>query len=515
LDQATAIIPDVLPLLERPGITPLIKAWWRIQYGYYYYWLGRTKEAHRILGEALEIVEENGLGFIKSAILLHRAFFSLRMYDLKGAETSLRDIEHLLIPSRFVDRAIHVVISGMIELHRGNCGAATKCARHAEQLIEKSGVPIFAHMANILLIESQAEVGGWADVLGLVQEGKQRAQLLRSKLVERDICLSEAYYYLNIGEFLIGTEALRAGLAINRAEGYVGCVMITPRVLSILLAHALREGIEVEHVQRIIRCTGLRPEGPDTVNWPWPIRIFTLGQFSIIKHESPVEFSSKAPKKLIHLIKAIVALGGKDVPEHVLTELLWPDDEGDVAANSFGVNLHRLRKLLGETDAVQLHAGQVGFNPDVCWMDAWACERLMDRAQEAFKLGRIQEAVSLTEQALRLYRGNFLHADTEAPWSLSARERLRMKFTDCVVSLGTHLEESERLDHAIEYYKKGLEADSLGEAFYQGLMRCYLKLDRRVDGLAVYRRLRELLSITLGIPPSPASQTLFEALRTQ
>ena len=223
--------------------------------------------------------------------------------------------------------------------------------------------------------------------------------------------------------------------------------------------------------------------------------------------------SHKLPKKLVSLLKILVALGGKDVPEHVLAELLWPDEEGDVAANSMAANLHRLRKLLGDPDTVPLHAGLLSLNAERCWVDAWACEHLLDATRDTFKQGHRQQASSLADQALALYRGNFLHTDTDAPWSLSMRERLRGKFTDCVVLTGTELEQTEQFDQAIEYYKRGLEADNLGEPFYQGLMRCYLKLDRRAEGVATYRRLRELLSVTLNVSPSPQSQALYQALQ--
>ncbi|MGH8769870.1 MAG: bacterial transcriptional activator domain-containing protein [Burkholderiales bacterium] len=58
-----------------------------------------------------------------------------------------------------------------------------------------------------------------------------------------------------------------------------------------------------------------------------------------------------------------------------------------------------------------------------------------------------------------------------------------------------------------------MEADDLAEELYQGLMRCYQHLHRHAEGLAVYRRLRQTLSVILNIPPSPASEALYRSLR--
>ena len=70
-------------------------------------------------------------------------------------------------------------------------------------------------------------------------------------------------------------------------------------------------------------------------------------------------------------------------------------------------------------------------------------------------------------------------------------------------------------DKAITHYLKGLEADDLAEQFYQGLMRCYAALGRHAEGMAVFRRLRQTLSVVLSIAPSEASQSLAKALQRE
>ena len=87
------------------------------------------------------------------------------------------------------------------------------------------------------------------------------------------------------------------------------------------------------------------------------------------------------------------------------------------------------------------------------------------------------------------------------------------KASHTLASVGASLEATDRPETAIDLYLRGIEADSLVEPFYQGLMRCYEKLNRRSEALSAYRRLREMLSITLGVEPSSASRRLFESLR--
>jgi DNA-binding SARP family transcriptional activator len=52
---------------------------------------------------------------------------------------------------------------------------------------------------------------------------------------------------------------------------------------------------------------------------------------------------------------------------------------------------------------------------------------------------------------------------------------------------------------------RGIEADPLAEALYQGLMRCYRQEGRSAEAIRRVRRLRQTLPVTLGVAPSPAS----------
>ncbi len=240
----------------------------------------------------------------------------------------------------------------------------------------------------------------------------------------------------------------------------------------------------------------------------WAVEIRTFGRFSVVKDGAPLSWSRKTPKKPIALLKILLAFGGRDVSGRQLTDALWPDEEGDAAHNVLAVNLHRLRRLLGEHDTVLLQDGRVSLDPRRCWVDTWAFERLLGSAAEASSEAR----PVLIEAALSMYRGVFLVCDLDEPWSLSMRERLHGKFIRHSADLGRLCEECGQWDKAIACYQRGLEADQLAEEFYQGLMRCYRRLDRCAEGIVVYRRLRQTLGVMLGIEPSPASDLLFREL---
>src|SRR5207342_3026373 len=114
-----------------------------------------------------------------------------------------------------------------------------------------------------------------------------------------------------------------------------------------LFALALNERLEAEFVQTMIRLFRLRPPADTPSNWPWPVQVYTLGRFEIRVDGEPLEYLRKAPRKTLLLLKAIIALGGRDVPEHALCDALWGDEDGDAASSALSMTLVRLRKLFG------------------------------------------------------------------------------------------------------------------------------------------------------------------------
>lgn len=65
---------------------------------------------------------------------------------------------------------------------------------------------------------------------------------------------------------------------------------------------------------------------------------------------------------------------------------------------------------------------------------------------------------------------------------------------------------------AVDRYRRGLEADNLAELLYRGLMRSLAATGDQAEALNAYRRCRELLSIVLGLKPSPETERLHQAI---
>jgi DNA-binding SARP family transcriptional activator len=249
----------------------------------------------------------------------------------------------------------------------------------------------------------------------------------------------------------------------------------------------------------------------------WPVRIFTLGRFNLLYQDQPLDYGRKVPHRSLVFLKTVVALGGRDVSSSSIASSLWPDADGDNAQRSFDTTLYRLRKMLSDDRILVLKDAKVSLDPRYCWVDVWSFERLLGNIQrirsrdttgrDAYKLDQLMQRV------LSLYQDHFLAKEDATAWSVSIRERLRSKFIYSLLDIGRYWELHGFWDKAIQCYQKGLEVDDLIEVFYQRLMLCSLQTDRISEGMAVYRRCRQILSIVLSLQPAPETESIYLSLK--
>lgn len=247
------------------------------------------------------------------------------------------------------------------------------------------------------------------------------------------------------------------------------------------------------------------------------ISVFTLGRFSLLLNGKPAEFGRKVPRRPLEMLKMMVALGGREISTTSLISALWPDADGDVAQRSFDTTLHRLRKTVGDSRILMLKDGKLSLDGRYCWVDVWSFERLLGQSHRLLRRDVTGKQVfileRLTENLVDLYQGHFLAKEDLTSWTVSMHERLRSKYIHHLLEVGRYMENHGYWEQAIFCYRKGIDVDDLVEVFYQRLMFCYLATRRLSEGLSVYRRCRQVLSITLGLHPEPETESLYRSLR--
>jgi hypothetical protein len=270
-------------------------------------------------------------------------------------------------------------------------------------------------MAALLLqVEIHCELNQLDDAAHVLNEAAHRLAKVRSPLFECNYWLVSAELARRRGDAGACETPLRRALAIGRSYQYAAFVHRSPSLFTRLIPIALERGIETEYCLQLIGKLDLKPSSPDIEQWPWPIRIHSLGRFEVIVDGERLESGGRTQHKPLDLLKALLTnRAGLNIA--ALHERLWPDLDGDAARNALNLALHRLRRLLKCNDAITMEGGNLALDSEQVWVDAWAMEALCDEPPPHGKAALEARIAALA----RLSRGDFL-VDHAAPWVCAA-----------------------------------------------------------------------------------------------
>ncbi len=479
------------------------------------------QQAHRTVADGLEEVQKTGMHAVDPWLYNQGVISSLNEGNSKRAEEFLLKLEKAVRSNSRTHTGHYFYLSACYNLYIGNIPQAVFSAKKSLDLLRETGAPVSEVIARLVLSHTLHEEGNEDDANLEFALAKQVITQTGSSYFEYLYGLTEAYFEYARNNQPGGEESLRKAMTLGRQRGFTTFLYFwRPAVMSRLCGKALEAGIEVAYVQTLIRMLNLLPDEQsiEIESWPWPLKIFAFGRFEIARDGKPLHYPVRAPRAPLTLLKAIVAFGSGGVKEDQLIDALWPDADGDTAHQTFKTTLHRLRQLIGDERAIQVREGRVTLDQKYCWVDAYAFELLLEKADRLMEDNQtaddlLNDGLGLAEKALSLYKGTFLGDEANESWTISYQERLRSKFMRAVKRLGDHFERDGKLEKAVECYQRGLEVDELAEEFYQRLMTSYLSLGRRAEAIAAYKRCQKILQSALGINPSPRTEALYETIR--
>lgn len=472
-------------------------------------WLDGDAEAAWRGLEALEVQARAPAGPLLWRAML-RAAVALARDDSAAAAQALEALEGRLL--RRGERALLHLLHAALAAARHEPALALREARGALHVAIEVGAPWIEALARLAL--AQAEIHGGDRVAAQAQlaGADALAQRIGSSLLQASLRLVHAAIDMAQDDDAVASHSLRQAMSGLRTLGVRQALGLAPGALAALLAQALREGIEVDVAQGLVRRLGLRPpaQARRLRRWAWRYELCTLGGFELLREGQPIESSAKGPGRPLELLKVLVAYGGRHVRVDELTDALWPHVDGDYAYKSFTATLHRLRRLLGDDEAVLLREGRLSLNPAHFWIDAWAFDHLVAEVDAcADAAAPAAQMRALAGELVTLYRGPFLPDESDQSAYLARREQLRARLLRAL-GQAWPAEADARATAQVDAWARCIQADELHEPFHRELM---LALHRRGDtsrAAAAYQHLCALLAARLHLQASPETQAVYQ-----
>jgi DNA-binding SARP family transcriptional activator len=515
-EQACLAIDQMKQMSRSPHASPFVKVMTLHIEAMHDCIFGLNRECLEAVRKGLELSRKTGVSFLYHGWFAFGGFAAFQMNDLNAGRGFLKQMASCQPNLRPLDIVYYHLLQVNEALISGKLQQASLHADLAFKLALDIGSPTLTIRCLLVRARTLQEIGRLPEAL---KHLKQAYDLSRRMGIEFGTfcCLfTKAQFEFDRGEEKKARDILQKAFSLGKERGFMGIFIDRSVTTARICMKALEAGIEADYVREMIRERNLMPEQPPwhLENWPWPLKIITLGRFAILKDDKSVRFTKKIQQKPLDLLKALIAFGGREVGEHLLTDALWPDADGDLAHQSFASNLHRLRQLLGFEKAILRQENQLTLDERYCWVDIRAFEHLLGKADAQWKAGEIENSVELIEKAIAFYKGPFLGQEVEQPWNMGISERLRSMFLRSVKKLGNYWIEKGQLEKALECYQRGLEVDRLAEEFYQGLMACYHQLGRHSEAISTYHRCKKALSASLGIEPSSNTEVIYKTIIT-
>jgi DNA-binding SARP family transcriptional activator len=253
------------------------------------------------------------------------------------------------------------------------------------------------------------------------------------------------------------------------------------------------------------------------------LTIRQFGHFTVARDDLPVAAAEWGRRKTRSLLKVLLSARGSLFTIDQLLEILYPDSHPERVTRNLLTRIAELRRALepglGEGQQsrfiVRVGKGSYCFAADApCLIDTERFQACMLDARSWADQGRWQEATALYEEAVALYRGDYLAEDLYEEWTQSTRTHLREQYLQALEEAARGRARLGHVQRATGHSEQLLAADPARESAARLKMFLHHQSGRSRAVERTYAALGQALA-DLGAGPEPATQDLFRALQTR
>ena len=250
-----------------------------------------------------------------------------------------------------------------------------------------------------------------------------------------------------------------------------------------------------------------------------PCIVKMLGGFSITCGDRTVDDGANRMRKVWLLLAYLIYARNNRSNQDTFLSLLGGSSEDAADPNGkVKAMFYRARTLLDELGEGFGHQLVVRASGSYAWsdqvethLDVDEFDQLYDRATQAQDP---EEQLALYQQAIQLFRGDFLPKLSMEPWVMPIHAYYHQRYLDAVSQALTLLEARQDWETICQLCETALKIEPYSETVYQHLMRARIAREDRAGAISAYEEMSELLFSTFGVMPSDESRQLYRtALR--
>ena len=250
------------------------------------------------------------------------------------------------------------------------------------------------------------------------------------------------------------------------------------------------------------------------------LQIKTLGRFEVLIDGTPIPEDRWPRRRTKELLKVLLTDPGQPFTFDQLIDALLPEADVTTSITNIQARASELRRVLEPglqrgRDSQYIISVREGYTfAPTCGfsLDTRSFEAGIREAERLATGERWQEATEAYEEAMLLYRGEFLAEDRYGEWAEDTRTHLREEYLQGLESLGKCQAQIGRYRQAISCCRRVLGVTPYRESVIRQLMEYESWIGQRTKALETFTEGARALREHLGVDPSPDMYALYETI---
>lgn len=200
-----------------------------------------------------------------------------------------------------------------------------------------------------------------------------------------------------------------------------------------------------------------------------------------------------------------------------IIDIFWGEADFEAVMRNFHPTVSHIRKALNRNEPFKQNfllyrEGDYLLNPEIAfYLDTEEFDRLVAKGESARRAGAHECALAHYEEALKLYRGEFMQGSYDE-WVEEQRTYYRAQYLQLLEALIFAAQTSAEWLRALQLTQQVLREDPFREDIHCVVMRAHAAQGNRSAVKEQYNTLHKLLRDELGIEPAGETQKLYRQL---
>jgi len=248
------------------------------------------------------------------------------------------------------------------------------------------------------------------------------------------------------------------------------------------------------------------------------LTINMLGPVEIVRDPArPLAGDAWTTRRARDILCFIASRPHHRTPKDTIIDMFWGESDLEIVEKNFHPTVSHIRKALNSNQLLKQNFivyrdGDYQFNPEFSYrIDTEQFDQLIADGEEARRERSFDRCIDCYEQAIRLYRGEFMQGSYE-PWVEEQRSYYREQYLRMLESLAGVSEKQQEWSRSMDLAQRILREDPFREDIHCLVMRAQAALGNRVAVKEQYETLRGLLQKELGVEPAMQTQKTYREL---